>query len=170
MKHFLLLAFVLLTGQLAVADGYIPYAEYIDPVYKVTYKYKPGSGVARVKEGLCPEQETDTLELYSGNPGVSGDIVILEKFTVDGQEYVVNRIGDCAFAFCGITSVTIPPTVKHIFEYAFYKCKSLRSPSFPNGLEYIYNLAFYGCEALSSVDLPEGLKYLTPEYMLQRRR
>ena len=143
-----------LTGQAVLAAKY----EYTDPVSKVVYKYWPSRGVAQVKDGLCPEQGmTDTLELYSGNPGVRGDIVILDKFTVDGQEYTVNRIGDCVFAFCGITSVTIPSTVKTIDSYAFYKCKSLASVSFPDGLEYIHDLAFNCCDALSSVVLPEGL-------------
>ena len=50
--------------------------EYTDSVTKVVYSYEPGSGVAKVKDGK------DAV----------GEVAILERFTVGGQEYVVNFI------------------------------------------------------------------------------
>lgn len=154
MRQLLLFAALFLAVVTASSSTYV---EYTDPASGVTYKYRPGSGVARVKDGYIPEEE-GAMEVFSGNPHVKGDIVVLDRFNVDGQEYVVNRVEYCAFAHSAITSVTIPSTVTTIDEYAFYGCGSLASVTFSDGLQTLGSHVFEGCGALRSVVLPEGLK------------
>ena len=53
----------------------------------------------------------------------SGDVVIPETVTYNGNEYTVTRISDKVFNGCSsLTSVTIPATVKKIGEAAFENC------------------------------------------------
>ena len=90
-KHFLL--FVLLASALTVAAN-----EYTDPETKVVYTYDPKGTTATVKagydmppfddEGSRSGKITDggEIEYYPGSPEASGDIAILDKFVVDGNE------------------------------------------------------------------------------------
>ena len=95
---------------------------YQDPVTKVNYEYTVGNSEARVKEGEMNNLIYDTY-YSSGSPDVSGDVVILSKFTVNGFEYNVTSIGKWAFCYCAnMTSVTIPNSVTSIGEDAFSGC------------------------------------------------
>ena len=135
MKHLLSLFVLCLSALSAAAD------EYTDPVSKVVYSYQPGSGTAVV----------------TGGADAKGDITILERFTADGQEYVVEKVGGSSFKqHKGITGVSFPPTVKEIDSEAFRDCTSLTSVRLPEGLRLISLYAFSG-SAISSVELPEGL-------------
>lgn len=123
--------------------------EYTDPVTKVVYSYEPGSGVARVgyRIGSGP-----------GCPDAKGEITILERFTVDGQEYVVDMIYNHAFTDNKvITAVVIPPTVQEICSEAFMLCSSLTAVSFSEGLKRIWMSAF-DSSGITSLELPEGLE------------
>ena len=53
----------------------------------------------------------------------SGAVTIRSSFTVDGNEYTVTSIKDYAFNLAyGLTSITIPNTIKTIGESAFDGC------------------------------------------------
>ena len=135
MKKSLLLLLSVLSVLSAVAD------EYTDPATKVVYSYEPVSGVAKVKDGK------DAV----------GEVAILERFTVGGQEYVVNFIDHGAFEHNErTTAVVFPPTVNEISSNAFYGCSSLMSVFFSEGLEHIGGQAFAECP-LTSLEFPEGL-------------
>jgi len=66
----------------------------------------------------------------------------------------VNIIGNYAFQKCtGISSITIPNTIKSIGESAFAGCTSLMSIEIPNSVISIGKQAFYGCSNLTNVYL-----------------
>ena len=88
-------------------------------------------------------------------------------------------IGDCAFASCGMTSLTIDATitsiekyafssnsltslsltgnVQEIGDYAFANCTSLTSLSLTGDIQKIGDYAFYSCPSLKTVALPKSL-------------
>ena len=70
----------------------------------------------------------------------------------------MKTIGASAFAYCeGLTSVTIPNSVTSIGESAFYSC-GLTSVTIPNSVTSIGKAAFYSCESLTSVTIPNSVK------------
>jgi hypothetical protein len=69
----------------------------------------------------------------------------------------VTSIGNYAFAFDSLRSVTIPNSVTSIGRGAFFSCTGLRSVTMPNGVTSIGESAFFGCTGLKSVTLPDGM-------------
>ena len=57
----------------------------------------------------------------------SGDIVIPENVTYNGDSYQVVEIGNSAFYDCNLISITIPNSVTSIGNYAFHGCSVLTS-------------------------------------------
>ena len=78
----------------------------------------------------------------TGPQDYSGDLVLPEE--IEGSPVV----GVAARAFSdntGITSVTLPESLRYIEEAAFYNCRSLREPVLiPDDMEWIWPDAFYG--------------------------
>lgn len=136
--------------------------EYIDPQTNVVYTYEPGQGIASVKAGYEEAQSTGFGEgevfFYSGSPDAEGDIVILDRFSVGTEEYVVTRIGEGAFRENSkIKSVSIPETVTDIGKLAFCWCDSLTSVQLPSGLTKIAPWLFCCCNQLMSVTIPSSV-------------
>ena len=107
---------------------------------------------------LDEENKTATVtydgDYYDDNGAgyTQSEIVIPEKVSYNGNEYIVTKIGDYAFLGCtGFTSVTIPNSVTEIGCYAFYGCTGLTSIEIPNGVNKIDGGAFFGCTGLTSV-------------------
>ena len=73
------------------------------------------------------------------------------------SDYPVTTIGNRAFIWCGLTSVTIPNSVTTIGEYAFCRCESLTSVTIPNSVTTIGNSAFSHCGSLTSVTIPNSV-------------
>ena len=154
--------------------------EYKDPATNVIYTYEPGQSIASVKaghdevidEGYGYESEVIT---HPGSPDAAGDVVILDKFTIGTNEYVVTSIGEFAFwANNNIKSVIIPESVTGIGAAAFEYCDSLSAVQLPEGLTRIPDMLFYDCCSLVSLTLPSGLSYIgrhafqnTPWYSMQ---
>ena len=163
MKRNLLFVLVTLLPVVASAD------EYTDPQSKVVYTYEPGQATASVKAGY---EDVQTIgsgydgELpsysFSGSPDTEGDIVILDRFTVGAEEYVVTSIGQYAFQETfknkKIKSVIIPETVTDIRDLAFCSCDSLTSVQLPSGLTQIARGLFQGCSQLVTVNIPSSVK------------
>ena len=96
---------------------------------------------------------------YSDSPGIepapSGAVTVPSSL---GGHPVV-EIGSHAFYKCtGLTSVTIPSSVKVIGEYAFYGCSGLKSISGMQGVKSIEGYAFYECTALPSITIPGNVE------------
>lgn len=69
----------------------------------------------------------------------------------------ITRIGEYAFAGCGITSIVIPNSVTTIGYKAFKSCTNLCSITLPNGITRIEPATFEGCESLASIVIPDNV-------------
>lgn len=108
-----------------------------------------------VSYNLSSDAETKSAFVISsqGEP-YSGDIVIAEEVSYDGDTYTVVGISDRAFYETAITSVVIPNTVSSIEYRAFSECSQLTEVVLPGSVNLIRELAFYS----------SGLQRLTLEY------
>ena len=103
--------------------------------------------------------EYDVLD--DGTAGITkyidnGSKTVTIPSTIDG--YKVTEIGDDAFEGCtGLTSVTIPSSVKRIKYYAFEGCTGLTSVTIPSSVTEIGDSAFAGCTGLKSVTIPNSV-------------
>lgn len=76
----------------------------------------------------------------------TGDISIPDIVTYNNKTYRVTCIGWRAFECCsGLTSISIPNSVKSIGDYAFKDCSGLTSVAIPNSVTSIDDYAFKGC-------------------------
>ena len=109
------------------------------------------------------EFETDKKHIAITNGrNVKGNFTIPSR--IDG--FPVTRIGDEAFSDCsGLTSVTIPDSVKSIEAGAFSRCSGLTSVALPAGVKSIGEGAFRGCCELTSVSMPKRFEGKLDEYV-----
>ena len=63
----------------------------------------------------------------------------------NGIKYTVTEIGDNAFFCTEFKSISIPTSIKHIGNGAFYCCIYLESITIPSTVKSIGGWAFYGC-------------------------
>ena len=84
-------------------------------------------------------------------------ITIPSTVTYNGTTYNVTSIGEYAFDDCsGVTSITIPKSVKSIEWRAFHNCSSLNSIIIPKSVTNIVNYSFAGCDNLLSIVVEKG--------------
>ena len=108
----------------------------------------------------------------------TGDIVIdvTTRFIVDGAfrdcsgltsvtlPNSLKSIGDDVFQSCtGLTSITIPSSVTSIGESAFMGCTGLTSLTIPNSVTTIGHEAFEDCSGLTSVIIGNGVTFIGGE-------
>ena len=156
-KKIFLLSIMLIVALTAASD------EYIDPQTNVVYTYEVGQGTASVKAGyeeaVAPDYGYEgEVFYYPGSPDATGDVVILDKFTIGTTEYVVTSIGDCAFWYNRkIKSVVIPNSVTDIGSWAFHDCTDLATVQLPSGLMRIAEGLFRNCSHLVTVNIPSSV-------------
>ncbi len=95
--------------------------------------------------GVTSETEkTVEVEFYGYllNSAYSGAITIPQTVEYEGQTYTVTALGEEAFESCtGVTSLTLPATIRSIGAYCFYNC-SFTSLQLPDSLRSIGDQAF----------------------------
>ena len=95
---------------------------------------------------------------YRNSRSYSGNVVIPEFVKYGDETYKVTSINESAFYGCGgLTSVTIPNSVKYIGYQSFYDCGGLTTVNFPNSLIGIGENAFMGTAWYNNQ--PNGLIY-----------
>ena len=88
----------------------------------------------------------------------TGDVIIPESVTYNGNAYSVTSIGKRAFYSCSdLASVTIPNSVTSIGEETFQECSGLTSLTIPNSVTSIGVWAFDGCSGLTSLTIPNSV-------------
>ena len=142
MKKALALA-VAMVAVSTVADTWT------DPDTGIEWRYSVKDGVATVGFGRWSQPAVPT--------------------TTTGAIEIPRELGGCpveklaiyAFLNCtGITSVTIPDTIKKITWQSFAGCTNLASVTIPNSVTNIDNEAFQNCSALESITIPKSVTWI----------
>lgn len=88
----------------------------------------------------------------------SGNVIIPESVSYNGNTYSVTSIQNGAFEQCtSLTSVNIPESVTIIGESAFENCTSLTSVNIPESITSIAAYAFDECSSLTSITIPNSV-------------
>ena len=106
--------------------------------------------VVRAQFTFATNSDSITITGYTG-PG--GAVTIPETINV----LPVTGIGNDAFHFCSVTSVTIPNSVDRVGDSAFDTCNHLTNVTIGDGVTEIGWSAFYYCTNLSSVAIPASV-------------
>ena len=128
--------------------------------FKINYVNNTQGHWYAIKNGFTDGACFVVNELDDGTVGITGyagnsaTCVIPDE--IDGKK--VTRIGENAFRDrTELTSVTIPDSVKYIFDRAFSNCTSLETVTIPNSVTDIYSGAFYNCTSLKEVTIPASV-------------
>jgi hypothetical protein len=110
------------------------------------------------------ENEVSVVQCEDGNK-YTGDIVIPETITVDGNTYLVSAIDAAAFARCvELKTIQLPKSITTIGYNAFYNCNELSSVQLPETITRIETRTFKWCYGLSnSFTIPEAIEYIGEE-------
>ena len=138
----LMLIAVLLTSSHAFAHDFI----YGGIYYNIT------SESDLTCEVTCKGPDFNSYDEYTGN------YVIPESVSYNGNLYFVTSIGEGAFGSCSrLTGVTIPNSVTSIGKDAFIYCDGLNSITIPNSVKSIGMGAFRCCSNLTNLIIPNSI-------------
>ncbi len=74
----------------------------------------------------------------------------------------VELLGLGAFAQSGLTEITLPKSLKTIWDGAFVSCKDLTTINWNDSLETVNSNAFQKCIGLTEVEIPAGIANFNP--------
>ena len=100
------------------------------------------------------------IQWHHGNPGVC-----LQQLPFSpGSLYsdTVSAIGAYAFNGCtNLSTIHLPPNLKHIPEGMFNGCKSLKKVFLADTIETIGDYAFAGCTSLRKPWIPKNIQHIS---------
>jgi len=102
-------------------------------------------------------KDAKTAEVTEGDNVYTGDIVIPESISYDGEKYNVTGIRQHAFSSSKITSIIIPESITSLSSWTFDYCDSLTTITLPDGLTSIGEYCFNG-SGITTITLPLSLK------------
>lgn len=103
--------------------------------------------------------ENEDYEEWTEENKPTGSIIITETIEYEENTYKVTSMGDGVFYECaGITSISIPNSVKSIGGTAFYNCTELKSVNIPDSLKTLNYSTFEGCKKLTSITIPASVE------------
>lgn len=85
---------------------------------------------------------------------LSGDIVIPESISYDGNNYSVVRATNGAFQNTDITGITLPNSITSLGNSCFKFCHNLTSVKLPDNITSLGDETFMTCSKLYSIELP----------------
>ena len=135
---------VLTLALMMISQSAFAYDYYVNGIYyrKATQQI-PGGGCG----------ETYLIVVNDDDPNTySGDIVIPDIETINGETYRVRYIGSEAFYGCAnLTSITLPHTIVNIGYHSFADCPRLEVIDIPAGIKQINSNAFSNCLELDYI-------------------
>ena len=135
---------VLTLALMMICQSAFAYDYYVNGIYyrKVTQQV-PGGGCG----------ETYLIVVNNDYPNTySGDVVIPETETINGETYRVRYIGSEAFYACtNLTSVTLCNNIVNIGYHSFAECPLLEVMDLPEGMAQINSNAFSSCPNLDYI-------------------
>lgn len=128
-------------------------------IHQAYYNY--GEDYAYVYLTWPCDTATLWVNTWTGYTKPSGNLTIPSTVEYNGTTFTVIAVQ--GFYGCdGLTSVTIPNTVRQIYRSAFANCTNLSSVSFAGSplLKVIGNSAFYKCTSLTSFNIPSSVTHI----------
>ena len=108
--------------------------------------------------------KTAQVVALPGGEKYTGELTIAANVDMNGETYVVTKIGDNSLRESGdnaasenLTGITIPEGIEDIGNSAFANCSSITSIQLPASVNTIEDWAFYGCSNLASINIPDGV-------------
>lgn len=74
----------------------------------------------------------------------------------------LSSIGDWAFIWAGISTISLPETLNSIGTYTFYKASLSGTVALPDSLTQLGASAFSGCKEVEAIQIGSGLKDIPP--------
>ncbi len=139
----------LIAGCMAavVAAGCLTYAAYDSGDVRAAY--------AATVDDLTITVYSDSATVAKCSPDAEGEVVIPSEYA----GVPVTMIASGAFSGCeGITSVTVPDTIKSLPSGCFRNCTGLTSVKLPDTITSIPYSCFEGYRSLASINIPVGVK------------
>lgn len=139
--------------------------DYSQPITDLT-ELTIGEGITEYRTRSAGSQFTNLEKLIIGNDletigeGAFNNVFSDSLTVIFGDESNLKTIGNGAFGFTDLTTITLPDSVETIGDNAFSNCDKLTSVTLGSGLKSIGNYAFNYCSALSSINIPEGVTFL----------
>lgn len=108
---------------------------------------------------------------FQGCDALSGEVDLSNLEVIPGHAFcydpnitsvvtcpTLRSIGDWAFIWAGISTISLPETLNSIGTYTFYKSSLSGTVALPDSLTQLGASAFSGCEEVNAIQIGSGLK------------